>query len=54
LGVFRDNDGEKLMLQKKAEEMGIKLLQSPTFIELDGRKIVFMHEPYELDAFRKK
>lgn len=52
-GVFGNNDGDKLLLKKKAEEMDIKLLQSPASIELEGRKIVFMHEPYEIGAFRK-
>ncbi len=52
-GVFGNNDGDKLLLKEKAEEMDIKLLQSPASIELEGRKIVFMHEPSEIGAFRK-
>ncbi len=53
MGVFGNNDGDKLLLQKKANENGIKLQRGPAFIELDGRKIAFMHEPYDIKAFRK-
>jgi putative phosphoesterase len=53
MGIFGNNDGDKLLLQKKANENGIKLQRGPAFIELDGRKIAFMHEPYEIEAFRK-
>lgn len=53
MGIFGNNDGDKLLLQKKANENGIKLQRGPAFIELDGRKIAFMHEPYEIKAFRK-
>lgn len=53
IGIFGNNDGDKLLLQKKANEKGVKLQRSPAFIELDGRKIALMHEPYEIEAFRK-
>lgn len=53
IGIFGNNDGDKLLLQKKANENGIKLQRGPAFIKLDGRKIAFMHEPYEIEAFRK-
>ena len=52
-GVFGNNDGDRLLLKKKADEKGIEILQGPVSIELKGRKIVFMHEPYEIGAFRK-
>jgi putative phosphoesterase len=51
--IFGNNDGDKLMLQKKANEYGFSIVNSPISITIEGRKIAVMHEPYEIEAFRK-
>jgi putative phosphoesterase len=51
--IFGNNDGDKLMLQKKANECGFNIVNAPTAITIEGKKIAIMHEPYQLEAFRK-
>ena len=51
--VFGNNDGEKLFLQKKANDSGFTIDSGPKAIDIADKKIVIMHEPYELEAFRK-
>ena len=45
IGVFGNNDGEKLFLREKFAELGFELHQGPHEFELQGRKICLMHEP---------
>lgn len=51
--IFGNNDGDKLFLQKKAGEMGFEINEGPLIIEKGGRKIIIMHEPRGLEAFRE-
>lgn len=47
IGVFGNNDGDKLYLLKRYREIG-ELYED--YHELDGRKIVMMHGPQFLEA----
>ena len=51
--IFGNNDGEKLFLQKKANDSGFTIDSGPKAINIADKKIAIMHEPYELEAFRK-
>ena len=51
--IFGNNDGDKLFLQKKASERGFVIDRAPKALKIEGRKIAIMHEPYQLEAFRK-
>jgi hypothetical protein len=46
-GVFGNNDGEKAGLTKKSGE---KIKAQPFLVEFDGKKILILHEPNNLDA----
>jgi uncharacterized protein len=46
-GVFGNNDGDKLLLQERAEG---NLHNQPYIFTLDNRKIVVMHEHHVVDA----
>lgn len=46
-GVFGNNDGDKLLLQKMSEG---SVFNQPHIFELGGRKIVIMHEHHLADA----
>lgn len=43
LGVFGNNDGERLLLRERAKDIG-EIKVQPAFLELEGKKIVVMHE----------
>lgn len=49
IGVFGNNDGDKLFLQKRFSEVG-ELHFGPHELEVGGRKILLMHEPRALEA----
>lgn len=51
--IFGNNDGDKLFLQKKANESGFIIDRGPKAITIEGRRIAIMHEPFQLEAFRK-
>lgn len=44
LGVFGNNDGERLLLRERAKDFG-EIKVQPAFLELEGRRFVIMHEP---------
>lgn len=46
-GIFGNNDGDKLLLQKM---FGGRVFNQPHIFELEGRKIVLMHEHHIADA----
>jgi putative phosphoesterase len=46
-GVFGNNDGDKLLLLKMSEG---RVFNQPHIFELDGKKIVVMHEHHIADA----
>ncbi len=52
-GVWGNNDGERIILYNKAREWGFKLHNSPHQFSLNGKKILLMHEPCELEALIK-
>ncbi|MBC7098173.1 metallophosphoesterase [Candidatus Bipolaricaulota bacterium] len=49
IGVFGNNDGDKLFLRERFSGLG-ELHHGPHELELAGRKIVLMHEPRALPA----
>lgn len=49
IGVFGNNDGDKLYLRERFAQVG-ELHFGPHELELGGRKIVLMHEPRALEA----
>jgi len=49
IGVFGNNDGDKLYLQERFRGTG-DLHFGPHELELGGRRIALMHEPRALDA----
>ena len=49
IGVFGNNDGDKLYLRERFSPVG-ELHFGPHELELGGRKIVLMHEPRALEA----
>ncbi len=53
MGVWGNNDGERIMLYNEACEWGFALHNSPHQFSLNGKKILLMHEPYELEALIK-
>ncbi len=46
-GIYGNNDGERVLLQKLS---GQRIFTQPYIMELDGRKIVIMHEHQVVDA----
>lgn len=45
VGVFGNNDGDRLFLQKR---LNGKILRSPHWLNVDGKSLYLMHEPYAL------
>ncbi len=52
VGVFGNNDGDKPYLLERFKNIG-ELRQDPFEIELDGKKIVLMHQPKFIDQLLK-
>lgn len=46
-GIFGNNDGEKLLLKKMSDG---RIFRQPHVFELEGRKIVIMHEHHVAEA----
>jgi putative phosphoesterase len=46
-GIFGNNDGDRLLLQKRSEG---KIQNQPHLLTLDNRKIIVMHEHNIIDA----
>lgn len=46
-GIYGNNDGEKLLLQKLSQG---RVFKQPHVFELDGKKIVVVHEHHVVDA----
>jgi len=49
IGVFGNNDGDKLYLRERFSPVG-ELHFGPHELELGGRRVVLMHEPRALEA----
>jgi uncharacterized protein len=50
VGIFGNNDGEKLGLTKKS---GDRIKIPPRLLDISEKKILILHEPNELDALIK-
>lgn len=50
LGVFGNNDGERVGLQSRFKGFGAEVKVQPAFIELEGKKFVVIHENDLVDA----
>ncbi len=46
-GIFGNNDGDKLLLQKMS---GGRIFNQPLIFELNGKKIIVIHEHHIVDA----
>ena len=54
IAILGNNDGEKFFLKKKFEGNGFELKElKPVTLELEGRKIIMMHEPIEIKSLAK-
>ncbi len=52
MGIFGNNDGERLGLAKRLAEIGQVQVQ-PLFLELEGCRIAMVHEPEPVMAFAR-
>lgn len=50
LGIFGNNDGERIGLQARLKGFGAEVKVQPTFIELGGKNFVIVHEGDLVDA----
>ncbi len=48
-GVYGNNDGDRLRLQQAANLIGADFTADPRCLELDGKRILMMHEPFLLE-----
>ncbi len=53
MGVWGNNDGERIILLDKARQWGFQLHRSPYQFKWNNKTILLMHEPYELEALIK-
>lgn len=53
IGVFGNNDGEKLFLSQKFRELRFEVFHGPYEFEIEGRKVCLMHEPRCLDSLAR-
>lgn len=49
IGVWGNNDGERLGLTKRAAAIGMEIHLPPYPLEAGGRRILLMHEPHLID-----
>jgi putative phosphoesterase len=52
LGIFGNNDGERVGLTRRLSEIGQVQVQ-PLFLELAGCRIAMVHEPEPVEAFAR-
>jgi putative phosphoesterase len=52
LGIFGNNDGERVGLTRRLSEIGQVQVQ-PLFLELEGCRIAMVHEPEPVEAFAR-
>ena len=53
IGVYGNNDGERVYLKERFEEAGFELHGGPHDLKIGGRNICMMHEPRCLDSLIK-
>ena len=51
VSIFGNNDGDKLMLTARFKERGFDIFHPPHSVNMNGNKILMLHEPFELEAF---
>lgn len=51
--VFGNNDGDKILLKERFEKKGFVIVKGPECFIIEGRKILVMHEPKQLENFKK-
>jgi len=51
VGVWGNNDGDRILMKEQATQYGFFLHPAPYHLQWEGKDILLMHEPYELDAF---
>jgi len=49
--VFGNNDGDKLLLDKRFQEKGFIIKKGPYGLEIKGIRFIIMHEPFALESF---
>lgn len=52
VAVFGNNDGDKLLLKKKAEGF-CDLEEAPRELEVEGKKVLLLHSPWLLESVAK-
>ncbi len=53
IAVFGNNDGERPFLVKTLNSLGAEITPAPRVLELAGRKIIMMHEPFAVESIAK-
>lgn len=48
--VFGNNDGDRVLLKERFEKIRACIKPQPIEVEIEGRKIIAMHEPFAIDA----
>jgi len=48
--VYGNNDGERLFLEKTLRKAGVNTFVGPSSINILDKKILFMHEPVEINS----
>jgi len=51
-GVYGNCDGDKVMIKKKFDEIEGEIYKEPHIFEIGGKRIVTMHQPIWVEAFR--
>ncbi len=52
-GVFGNNDGEKLLLKRVADEHGMVIEEQPHTLEMEGKRILLYHGSGSIEKTRK-
>jgi putative phosphoesterase len=53
VAVYGNNDGDHLFLQEKFHSNGAHIHRSPKELELDGKRILMMHEPVAVETLAR-
>jgi putative phosphoesterase len=52
-GVYGNNDGERVLLQRRFAEIGGELHERPHEFELGGQRVLVLHEPVGLEGLAR-
>jgi hypothetical protein len=53
VAVFGNNDGDRLLLSERFREHGADIHRSPKTLQLDGHRLIMMHEPHFVDTLAR-